>query len=91
MSIMALTTVLDFCGHKTLGWLHLYKSDPEFNNTYQMLLEGKQILDFHLEGALLFYLRHLYVPSSKRAKMIWEAHYSWVVVHFRVYKIVVVQ
>jgi hypothetical protein len=28
--VMALITVLDSCGHETLGWPHLYKSDPEF-------------------------------------------------------------
>jgi hypothetical protein len=28
--VMALTTVLDSCGHETSGWPHLYKSDPEF-------------------------------------------------------------
>lgn len=45
---MVLTTVLGSCGHKTLGWLHLYKSDLEFDNAYYMLLEGNEVLDFHL-------------------------------------------
>eukprot|EP00253_Pinus_taeda_P021428 PITA_21428 len=39
--VMALITVLDSSGHETLGWLHLYKSDLEFGNIYQILLEGK--------------------------------------------------
>lgn len=56
-----------------------------------MLPKAKKVLDFHLEGALRFHLGHLCVPSSQCAKMIWEAHYSRVAVHFIVYKIVLVQ
>lgn len=45
-SFMEFTSVLNSCGHETVGWLHLYKSDLEFDNTYQTLLEGKQVQDF---------------------------------------------
>jgi hypothetical protein len=51
-------------------------------------LEGKQVPYFHLKDALLCHLGHLCVPSSERYKMIWEAHYSCVVGHFGVEKIV---
>jgi hypothetical protein len=88
--IMALTTVLNSCGHETFNWLLLYKSDPKFGHTYNTLMEGKQVPNFHLQDALLCHLRHLCVPSSERAKMIWEAHYSRVVGHFVVEKTVAV-
>eukprot|EP00253_Pinus_taeda_P015030 PITA_15030 len=32
--IMALTTVLNSCGHETSDWPLLYKSNPEFGHTY---------------------------------------------------------
>jgi len=87
---MALTTVLNSCGHETSDWPHLYKSDPEFGHTYQTLLEGRHVPDFHLQDALLCHLGHLCVPSSERAKMIWEAHYSRAAGHFGVEKTVAV-
>jgi hypothetical protein len=68
----------------------LYKSDPEFDHTYNTLLEGKKVPNFHLHDALLCHLGHLCVPSIKRSKMIWEAHYSQVTGHFEVEKIMVV-
>lgn len=55
-----------------------------------MLKAGKKVLDFHLMDALLCYLGHLCVPSRERAKLIWEAHYSQVVGHFGVEKIVAI-
>jgi len=85
-SVMVLITVLNSCGQETLGWPHLYKSDPEFGSTYQTLLEGKQVPNFHLQDALLCHLGHICVPSSECAKMIWEAYYSWVTGHFGVEK-----
>jgi hypothetical protein len=88
--VAALTTVLNSCGHETSGWPQLYKNDPEFTSTYQMLVDGKKVPDFHLQDALLCYLGHLCVPSSEHAKLIWEAHYSRVAGHFGVEKIVVV-
>ena len=87
---MALTTVLNSCGHETSDWPLLYKSDPEFGHTYQTLLEGQHVPDFHLQDALLCHLGHLCVPSSERAKMIWEAHYSRAAGHFGVEKTVAV-
>ena len=76
--IVAITIVLNFCGHQTSDWPILYKSDPEFSHTYRTLLEGNQVPNFHLQDALLCHMGHLGVPSSECAKMIWEAHYSWV-------------
>ena len=87
---MAITTVLNSCGHETSDWTLLYKSDPEFSHTYRTLLEGNQVPNFHLQDALLCHMGHLFVPSSKRAKMIWEAHYSQVAGHFGVKKKVAV-
>ena len=55
-----------------------------------MLLEGNQVPKFHLQDVLLGHMGHLCVPLSKRAKMIWEAHYSRVAGHFGVEKIVAV-
>jgi hypothetical protein len=83
---MALTTMLNSCGHETSDWPLLYKSDPKFGHTYNMLLEGKKVPNFHLHDALLCHLGHLCVPSSERAKIIWEAHYSRVIGHFGVEK-----
>ena len=68
--------------------MNLYKSHPKFGTTYQMLLEGNKFPNFHLRDTLLGHLGHLYVPSSKYAKMILEVHYSRVGEHFRVEKVV---
>ncbi|MCY6525139.1 integrase zinc binding domain-containing protein, partial [Actinobacillus pleuropneumoniae] len=54
------------------------------------LLDGQHVPDFHLQDDLLCHLGHLFVPSSERAKMIWEAHYSRAVGHFGVEKTVAV-
>ena len=89
-SIMALTTVLNSCGHQTSNWPLLYKSDPEFSHTYHTLLEGQKVPIFHLQDALLCHLGHLCVPSSEHAKMIWEVYYSWATGHFVVEKMVAV-
>jgi hypothetical protein len=88
--IMALTTVLNSCVHETSDWPLLYKTDPEFGHTYNTLLEGKKVPNFHLQDALLCHPGHLCVPSSERGRMFWEAHYSRVVGHFRVEKIMAV-
>ena len=87
---MALTTVLNSCGHETFDWLLLYKSEPQFGFTYKTLLEGKKVPKFHLQDALLCHLGHLFVTSSECANMIWEAHYSRAVGHFGVEKTVAV-
>jgi hypothetical protein len=88
--MMALTTMLNSCGHETFDCSLLYKSDPEFVHTYNTLFEGKQVPNFHLQDSLLCHLGHLCVPSSEHAKMIWEAHYSRVTGHFWVKKTMVV-
>ena len=87
---MAITTVLNSCGHKTSDWSLLYKSDLEFSHTYHTLLKGNQVPKFHLQDVLLCHMGHVCVPSSEHVKMIWEAHYSRVTRHFGVEKIVVV-
>ena len=81
---MELIIVLDSYGHETSWWPHLYQSDAKFDSTYQTLMKGKQVPNFHLEDALLGHLGHICVPSSERAKMIWEVHYSQVAGHFGV-------
>jgi hypothetical protein len=87
---VAITIVLNSCGHETSDWSLLYNSDPDFSHTYKTLLEGNRVPNFHFHDALLCHLGHLCVPSSEHAKMIWEAHYSQVVGNFRVEKIVAV-
>jgi hypothetical protein len=42
--------------------------------------------NFHLQDGLLCHMGHLYVPSSKHAKLIWEYHDSQVAGHFGVEK-----
>jgi hypothetical protein len=54
------------------------------------MLGANAVVDnFHLQDGLLCRLGHIYVPSSERAKMIWESHYSRVAGHFGVKKTVV--
>ena len=80
--------MLDSCGHETSGWCQLYANDPKFAIIYQAMREGTLVANFHLQDGLMCHLGHLYVPSSERAKLIWEAHYSRVVGHFGVDKTV---
>jgi hypothetical protein len=87
--VATLTTVLDSCGHETFGWPQLYETDPDFATTYQMLGANVVVDNFHLQDGLLCCLGHICVPSSERANMIWEAHYSRVAGHFSFEKIVV--
>ena len=82
--------VLDSCSHETCGWSQLYDSDPEFSPTYRAICVGTLVANFHLHDGLLCRLGHIYVPSSERAKMIWEAHYSRVAGHFGTEKTVAV-
>jgi hypothetical protein len=79
---VTLTTVLDSCGHETSRWPHLYETDPDFSNTYQMLGANTTVTNFHLQDGLLCHLGHLCVPSSEQVKLIWESHYSRVAGHF---------
>jgi hypothetical protein len=46
--VMALTTVLDSCGHETSRWPQLYETDPDFATTYQMLGANVVVDNFHL-------------------------------------------
>jgi hypothetical protein len=86
--VATLTTVLDSCSHETSGWPQLYETDPDFATTYQMLGANIVVDNFHLQDGLLCRLGHICVPSSERAKLIWEAHYSRVAGHFDVEKTV---
>jgi hypothetical protein len=79
---MELAIVLNSCGHETSRWSQLYASDPNFATTYQTVSVGTLVSNFHLYDGLLCHLVHLYVPSSERVKLIWEAHYSRVVENF---------
>ena len=88
--VAALTMVLDSCGHETSRWPQLYKTDLEFATTYKMLGANIVVNNFHLQDGLLCRLGHICVPSSERAKLIWEGHYSGVTGHFNVEKTVVV-
>jgi hypothetical protein len=87
--VVALTTVLDSCSHKTSGCPQLYEMDPDFDTTYQMLGANAIVDNFYLHDGLLCRLGHICVLSSERAKLIWESYYSWVVGNFDVKKIVV--
>jgi hypothetical protein len=48
------------------------------------------VTDFHIQDGLLLHIGHLSVPPSEHAKMICEAHYSWMAGHFGMEKTVVV-
>jgi hypothetical protein len=65
LPVVALTTVLDSCGHETSGWPQLYETDPDFATTYQMLGENAVVDNFHLQDGLLCHLGHICVPSSE--------------------------
>ena len=82
--------VLNSYGHETSEWSQLYSSDSDFTATYQLLAAGTLVADFYLQDGLLCHLGHLCVPSSERAKLIWESHYIRVEGHFGVEKTVVV-
>ena len=86
--IVALTIVLDSCGHETSGWSQLYANDPDFAITYEVVITGTPVANFHLQDGLLCHLGHLCVPSREREKLIWESHYSQVGGHFGVDKMV---
>jgi hypothetical protein len=81
--------VLDSYNPETSGWPQLYETDSDFTMTYQMLGANTVVDNFHLQDGLFCRLGHIYVPSSERAKLIWEAHYSPVAGHFGIEKTVV--
>ena len=76
--------MFDSCGHETSGWSQVYANDLDFATTYQEVSEGTSVANFHLQDGLLC----LCVPSREHVKLIWESHYSRVVGHFGVDKIV---
>jgi hypothetical protein len=80
--------VIHYCGHDASEWPKLYQQDPEFATTYQLLGTYVIVTDFHIQDKILCHLVHLFFPTSERANMVWEAHYSWMVGHFGVEKIV---
>jgi hypothetical protein len=88
--VAALTTVVHSYGHEASEWPQVYQQDLDFTTTYQLLGTSTTVTDFHIQNILLCHLGHLYVPTSERAKLIWEAHYSRVAGHFGMEKIVVV-
>jgi hypothetical protein len=88
--VAALTTVVHSYGHEASEWPQVYQQDLDFTTTYQLLGTGTTVTDFHIQNILLCHLGHLCVPTSERAKLIWEAHYSRVAGHFGMEKIVVV-
>jgi hypothetical protein len=88
--VTTLTIVLNSYGHETFGWSQLYASDPDFATTYQAMSTGTLVSNFHLQDRLLCHFGHPFVPSSDHAKLIWEAHYSWMAGQFGVDKMVVV-
>ena len=51
--VMALTTMLNSCGHDTSGWFRLYASDPDFATTYQAMSTGTPYANFHFQDGLL--------------------------------------
>jgi hypothetical protein len=53
-----------------------------------MLGENTVVDNFYLQDGLLCRLGHICVPSSERAKLIWEAHYNQVAGHFGIEKTV---
>jgi hypothetical protein len=85
--VAALTTVLHSCIHEAFEWPQLYQQYPDFATTYHLLGIGTTITDFHIRDRLL---RHLCVLASECENLIWEAHYSRMVGHFVLEKIVVV-
>ena len=46
--VIALSMVLDSCGHETSGWPQLYGNDIDFATTYQLLEADTPVADFHL-------------------------------------------
>jgi hypothetical protein len=88
--VSSLTMMLHSCRHEASEWPQIYKSDLEFSTTYQLLGTCATVIEFHLQDRLLCHFSHLCVPLINRAKLFWEAHYSWMAGHFGMENIVVV-
>ena len=65
LPVVALTMVLDSCGHETYGWPQLYETNPDFTTTYQMLGANTIVDNFHLQDGFLCHLGHICVPSRE--------------------------
>jgi hypothetical protein len=85
----ALTTVLHYCGHQASKWPQIYQQDKYFATTYKILGIGTTVTDFHIQDGLLCHLFHLCFPTSERANLIWESHYTRMAGHFSMEKTVV--
>jgi hypothetical protein len=88
--VATLNTFLHSCGHEASEWPQLYQQDPDFATTYHLLGIEATVTDFYIQDRILCHLGHFFVPTSERAKMIWESHYSRVAGYFGVEKTVVV-
>ena len=84
---MALTIVLDSCGHETYEFPTLCQWSWL---CYYLVSVGTPVANLHLQDRSLCHLGYLCVPSSECVKLICESHYSWVVGHFGVDKMVFV-
>jgi hypothetical protein len=82
--------VLHYYGNEAFEWPQLYQCDPDFATTYQLLGTVANVTDFHIQDGLLCHMSYPCFPTRERAKMIWEAHYSWMGGHFGMEKIVVI-
>ena len=78
--------VLESCGHQTENWAHLYGHDNEFSDVYTQVVEGKHVNNFYLQDGMLCHFGQICVPKEEHKKLIWEAHYSKVVGHFKIGK-----
>jgi hypothetical protein len=88
--MVALTTMLHSYGHEASEWPQLDQQYMEFTTTYQILGAEVNVIDFHIHDVLLCHLGHLCVPTSERAKLIWEDHYSRMAGRFGMEKIVAI-
>jgi hypothetical protein len=88
--VATLTTMLHSYGHETSKWPQLYQQDTNFATTYHILGTCTTLTSFHIQDELLCHLDNLCGPTSERAKIIWEAHYSQVAGYFGIEKTVVV-
>jgi hypothetical protein len=78
----ALTIVLHSYGHEAIEWPQLYQQYPKFSTTYHLLGTRMNVTNFHIQDGLLCHLGHIRVPASDHEKMIWEARYNQMSVHF---------
>jgi hypothetical protein len=63
--VMTVTIVLKSYKHDTYRWTHLYETNPNFSNTYQMLGAITTLTNFHLWDRMMLHLGHICIPSSE--------------------------